>query len=178
MRKDALTTASEIILNIEKIGNQFHKEGIVTTVGYTKVHPNSMNAIPGDVTLLIDVRGKSIKPRNEVVQKIKTSIEDVTNARGIEYTLEDLGHDSPVTLDHQIAKEIENVAQNLNINYRYMFSGAGHDAMNLAKICPTAMIFVPCRDGISHSPLETTEPQQIKKGIQVLIDTVIEISKS
>nr|WP_315295934.1 M20 family metallo-hydrolase [Mammaliicoccus lentus] len=178
MRKDALTTASEIILNIEKIGNQFHKEGIVTTVGYTKVHPNSMNAIPGDVTLLIDVRGKSIEPRNEVVQKIKTSIEDVTNARGIEYTLEDLGHDSPVTLDHQIAKEIENVAQGLNISYRYMFSGAGHDAMNLAKICPTAMIFVPCRDGISHSPLERTEPQQIEKGIQVLIDTVIEISKS
>lgn len=59
-----------------------------------------------------------------------------------------------------------------------MFSGAGHDSMNMALICPTSMLFIPCKDGISHSPKESVEPEEIEKGIQTLIDTVIEVAKA
>lgn len=177
MRRDALTAASEVILAVENIGQQFHKEGVVATVGYANVHPNTMNAIPGDVTLLIDVRGKTTRPREQVVSEIQKKISEITTRRGIEYKLLDLGQEEPVALNQQIAKIIESSASLLNISHRYMFSGAGHDAMNLAKICPTSMIFIPCKDGISHSPLESTTIEQIEKGTQVLIDTVLQVSK-
>lgn len=177
MRIDALTTSAEIILKIEEIGRAYHDKGIVTTVGYADVYPNTMNAIPGEVTLLIDIRGKNEAVREQVVDEITSYIERITDHRNAHYELEDLGQDAPRSFNHKIAKINEDNCQQLGYTYNYMYSGAGHDAMIIAPICPTSMIFIPCKEGISHSPKESVTADQIEKGINLLIQTTIELAK-
>lgn len=178
MRADALTTAAEIILKIEALGQAYHDKGIVTTVGYAQVYPNTMNAIPGEVTLLIDIRGKDKTIREQVVSEMYQSIDAITKHRRSNYHIEDLGQDTPRSFNKTIAQISEEKCQHLNYNYRYMYSGAGHDAMNFAPICPTSMIFIPCKDGISHSPKESVTYEQVEKGVNLLIHTTIELAKS
>ncbi len=177
MRTDALTTAAEVILKIEALGQAYHDKGIVTTVGYANVYPNTMNAIPGEVTLLIDIRGKDEDIREKVVEEMKTHIKTITTKRQADYELEDLGQDQPRQFNQAIAKISEDGCKALAYQYRYMYSGAGHDAMNFAPICPTSMIFIPCKNGISHSPKESVTDSQIEKGINVMIATTIELAK-
>lgn len=177
MRIDALTTSAEIILKIEEIGRAYHDKGIVTTVGYADVYPNTMNAIPGEVTLLIDIRGKNEAVREQVVDEITSYIERITDHRNAHYELEDLGQDAPRSFNHKIAQINEDNCQQLGYTYNYMYSGAGHDAMIIALVCPTSMIFIPCKEGISHSPKESVTADQIEKGINLLIQTTIELAK-
>lgn len=177
MRIDALTTSAEIILKIEEIGRAYHDKGIVTTVGYADVYPNTMNAIPGEVTLLIDIRGKNEAVREQVVDEITSHIERITDHRNAHSELEDLGQDAPRSFNHKIAQINEDNCQQLGYTYNYMYSGAGHDAMIIAPICPTSMIFIPCKEGISHSPKESVTADQIEKGINLLIQTTIELAK-
>ncbi|EZX16072.1 hypothetical protein V070_02541 [Staphylococcus aureus C0673] len=177
MRIDALTTSAEIILKIEEIGRAYHDKGIVTTVGYANVYPNTMNAIPGEVTLLIDIRGKNEAVREQVVDEITSQIERITDNRNAHYELEDLGQDAPRSFNHKIAQINEDNCQQLGYTYNYMYSGAGHDAMIIALVCPTSMIFIPCKEGISHSPKESVTADQIEKGINLLIQTTIELAK-
>ena len=82
-----------------------------------------------------------------------------------------------MNLNPEIADITEDVCEGLGYSYRFMFSGAGHDAMNMALICPTSMIFIPCKDGISHSPKESVEVSEIEKGVNTLIGTTIELAK-
>ena len=176
MRIDALTTSAEIILKIEEIGRAYHDKGIVTTVGYADVYPNTMNAIPGEVTLLIDIRGKNEAVREQVVDEITSYIERITDHRNAHYELEDLGQDAR-SFNHKIAKINEDNCQQLGYTYNYMYSGAGHDAMIIAPICPTSMIFIPCKEGISHSPKRIRHSRPNRKGINLLIHTTIELAK-
>ncbi|WP_445684156.1 M20 family metallo-hydrolase [Staphylococcus sp. FSL K6-3157] len=176
MRVDALTTASEIILSVESIGQTYHDQGIVTTVGYANIYPNTMNAIPGEVTLLIDIRGKNLEVREQVVSEIRQHIQTIVNKRNASYHLDDLGQDQPRIFNKKMAQITEQSCLQSDFSFHYMYSGAGHDAMNFAPICPTSMIFIPCKKGISHSPEESITEQQIAKGIQVYIDTTIELA--
>lgn len=176
MRKDALVCGAEIVVAIETIANQFHMDGIVATVGGINVHPNTMNAIAGDVTLLVDVRGIDTDKRIQTVNMILEEVETITATRAINYNIEPLGQDHPVKLSDKIAQISEDNAKRLKLSYRHMFSGAGHDAMHLARICPTSMIFIPCKNGISHSPKEDVTKEQIENGVNLLIATTIEIA--
>ncbi|MDO5376379.1 MAG: M20 family metallo-hydrolase [Staphylococcus rostri] len=178
MRKDAMTCAAEIILQVEHIANNYHSDGIVATVGGVNVTPNTMNAVPGDVQLLIDVRGIDQDIRTTVVGEIMTQINKITSERNITVNIDSLGQDTPVVLSEKIADIIEDKAKLQKRTYHRMFSGAGHDAMNMAQLCPTSMIFIPCKDGISHSPKESVTTQQIENGISILIDTAIELASS
>lgn len=178
MRYDALTAASEIILQVEAIAQHYHKAGVVATVGHLDAFPNIMNAIPGDVTLLIDIRGKELESREQVATEVQQAISEITKRRNIQAEVKDLGQDMPVGLNAEIAQITKQVCEQHDYSYRFMFSGAGHDSMNMALICPTSMLFIPCKDGISHSPKESVEPKEIEKGIQTLIDTVIEVAKA
>lgn len=176
MRRDALAAAAEITLAIERIAFDYHQQGIVGTVGGMKIQPNTMNAIAGDVSLLVDVRGIDTDIRTTTVNKIMEAIDEITTKRDIHYEVEPLGLDHPTALSEQIATITEQHAAQLNLSSRRMFSGAGHDAMHLAKICPTSMIFIPCKDGISHNPKESVTEKQIENGIQVLIQTALTLA--
>lgn len=168
LRHDALCGASKIILGIEEIASMQEEPPVVGTVGVVEVTPGAMNVIPGAVKLGVDIRSISKAARNSVVTLVKEFIDITAEKRGLSYTIETIAQDHPVEMHPAMIREIEEAAKSVGVEYMTMPSGAGHDAMHWAEVVPTGMIFIPCRDGISHNPAEFAEMDDIVTGAAVL----------
>ena len=168
LRHDALCGASRIILGIEEIVSMQEEPPVVGTVGVVEVTPGAMNVIPGAVKLGVDIRSISKVARNAVVTLIKEFIDVIAAERGLSYIIEPIAQDYPVAMHPAMIREIEGAVKEVGIEYMTMPSGAGHDAMHWADVVPTGMIFIPCREGISHNPAEFTEMDDIVTGAEVL----------
>ena len=168
LRHDALCGASKIILGIEEIASMQEEPPVVGTVGVVEVMPGAMNVIPGAVKLGVDIRSISKVARNSVVTLVKEFIDITAEKRGLSYTIETIAQDHPVEMHPAMIREIEEAVKSVGIEYMTMPSGAGHDAMHWAEAVPTGMIFIPCRDGISHNPAEFAEMDDIVTGAVVL----------
>ena len=168
LRHDALCGASKIILGIEEIASMQEEPPVVGTVGVVEVTPGAMNVIPGAVKLGVDIRSISEVARNSVVTLVKEFIDITAGKRGLSYTIETIAQDHPVEMHPAMIREIEEAAKSVGVEYMTMPSGAGHDAMHWAEAVPTGMIFIPCRDGISHNPAEFAEMDDIVTGADVL----------
>ena len=172
LRHDALCGASKIILGIEEIASMQEEPPVVGTVGVVEVVPGAMNVIPGAVKLGVDIRSISKVARDSVVTLIKEFIDVICEKRGLLYTIEPIAQDHPVTMHPAMIREIEGAVKAVDVEYMTMPSGAGHDAMHWADVVPTGMIFIPCREGISHNPAEFADMADIITGAKVL-DTVL-----
>ena len=168
LRHDALCGASKIILGIEEIASMQEEPPVVGTVGVVEVTPGAMNVIPGAVKLGVDIRSISKVARNSVVTLVKEFIDITAEKRGLSYTIETIAQDHPVEMHPAMIREIEEAVKSVGVEYMTMPSGAGHDAMHWAEVVPTGMIFIPCRDGISHNPAEFAEMDDIITGADVL----------
>ena len=168
LRHDALCGASKIILGIEEIASMQEEPPVVGTVGVVEVTPGAMNVIPGAVKLGVDIRSISKAARNSVVTLVKEFIDITAEKRGLSYTIETIAQDYPVEMHPAMIREIEEAVKSVGVEYMTMPSGAGHDAMHWAEVVPTGMIFIPCRDGISHNPAEFAEMNDIVTGAEVL----------
>ena len=168
LRHDALCGASKIILGIEEIASMQEEPPVVGTVGVVEVTPGAMNVIPGAVKLGVDIRSISKVARNSVVTLVKEFIDITAEKRGLSYTIETIAQDQPVEMHPAMIREIEEAVKSVGVEYMTMPSGAGHDAMHWAEVVPTGMIFIPCRDGISHNPAEFAEMDDIVTGADVL----------
>ena len=168
LRHDALCGASKIILGIEEIASMQEEPPVVGTVGVVEVTPGAMNVIPGAVKLGVDIRSISKVARNSVVTLVKEFIEITAEKRGLSYTIEPIAQDHPVAMHPAMIREIEEAVKSVGVEYMTIPSGAGHDAMHWAEAVPTGMIFIPCRDGISHNPAEFAEMDDIVTGAAVL----------
>ena len=168
LRHDALCGASKIILGIEEIASMQEEPPVVGTVGIVEVTPGAMNVIPGAVKLGVDIRSISKVARNSVVTLVKEFIDITAEKRGLSYTIETIAQDHPVEMHPAMIREIEEAIKSVGVEYMTMPSGAGHDAMHWAEAVPTGMIFIPCRDGISHNPAEFAEMDDIVTGAEVL----------
>ncbi len=168
LRHDALCGASKIILGIEEIASMQEELPVVGTVGVVEVMPGAMNVIPGAVKLGVDIRSISKVARNSVVTLVKEFIDITAEKRGLSYTIETIAQDHPVEMHPAMIREIEEAIKSVGVEYMTMPSGAGHDAMHWAEAIPTGMIFIPCRDGISHNPAEFAEMDDIVTGAEVL----------
>ena len=168
LRHDALCGASKIILGIEEIASMQEAPPVVGTVGVVEVTPGAMNVIPGSVKLGVDIRSISKVARNSVVILVKEFIDITAEKRGLSYTIEPIAQDHPVEMDPSMIREIEEAVKSVGVEYMTMPSGAGHDGMHWAEAVPTGMIFIPCRDGISHNPAEFAEMDDIVTGAVVL----------
>ena len=168
LRHDALCGASKIILGIEEIASMQEEPPVVGTVGVVEVTPGAMNVIPGAVKLGVDIRSISKVARNSVVTLVKEFIDITAGKRGLSYTIETIAQDHPVEMHPAMIREIEEAVKSVGVEYITMPSGAGHDAMHWAEVVPTGMIFIPCRDGISHNPAEFAEMDDIVTGADVL----------
>ncbi len=176
-RKDALTSAAELILAIEDIAIQHSDEGTVGTVGLLKVEPGAMNVVPGLVTMWVDIRGVDYESISDTLAEFKDEVARIADERDILIVVDVLSSDRPVTLDDHVVDVVEHACRTAGVNYRRMNSGAGHDAMNMAAIAPTGMIFIPCKQGISHNPEESATVDDIYAGIQVLTETLYNLAK-
>lgn len=167
LRHDALCGAAKIILGIEEIASMQEEPPVVGTVGVVEVTPGAMNVIPGGVKLGVDIRSISKVARNSVVTLVKEFIDITAGKRGLSYTIEPIAQDHPVAMHPAMIREIEEAVKSVGVEYMTMPSGAGHDAMHWAEAVPTGMIFIPCRDGISHNPAEFAEMDDIVTGAEL-----------
>ena len=168
LRHDALCGASKIILGIEEIASMQEEPPVVGTVGVVEVTPGAMNVIPSAVKLGVDIRSISKVARNSVVTLVKEFIDITAEKRKLSYTIETIAQDHPVEMHPAMIREIEEAVKSVGVEYMTIPSGAGHDAMHWAEVVPTGMIFIPCRDGISHNPAEFAEMDDIVTGAEVL----------
>jgi len=176
LRHDALCGSSKIILGIEEVTSMQEEPPVVGTVGIAEVVPGAMNVIPGAVKLGVDIRSISKVARDSVVFLIKELIDVIAEKRGLSYTIEPISKDHPVSMHPLMVKEIERAVTSLQLEYMIMPSGAGHDAMHWAEVAPTGMIFIPCRDGISHNSAEFAAMDDIVAGAEVLENVIKNIS--
>ena len=178
MRKDALVAASELIVAVEEICRRYshmEKGRVVGTVGAMKIEPGVINAIPGKAELAVDIRSITTDAKKRVVRLVQAQIRQIARRRKIRAEILPLREEDPVPLDKRIIRLLQECCESRNIAYEIMPSGAGHDAMQMAKVTPAGMLFIPSRRGISHSPLEWSEPEDICLGAQLLLDSIIRI---
>ncbi|WNS76562.1 Zn-dependent hydrolase [Bacillus sp. DTU_2020_1000418_1_SI_GHA_SEK_038] len=167
-RKDALLAASELTMIVEMAALAEIEFETVATVGVLDIYPSAMNVIPGIAKLKIDIRSTDIKSRYRVLNRIKDGILFIQKKRGVSVSIDWMHEEEPVLMDKNITEEIASICENLGLNYMFMPSGAGHDAMNMAKRWPASLIFIPSVDGLSHHPEEYTEQTDIEAGIKLL----------
>ncbi|MWV46473.1 allantoate deiminase [Paenibacillus sp. HJL G12] len=174
-RKDAIRTASEMVIAIM---NKTEEMGapLVATVGQMELIPNTPNVIPGQVNFTIDVRHPDGSVLDGACQQLVDTVRSIATQQGREVGIERWMNVAPIAMDSALTDAIEDICQQQELSYRRMPSGAGHDAQIFASYCRTAMVFVPSRGGISHSPLEYTEPQQLEDGVRVLTDLLYKLA--
>jgi beta-ureidopropionase / N-carbamoyl-L-amino-acid hydrolase len=178
MRRDALVAASELIVAVEEICRRYshmEKGRVVGTVGAMKIEPGVINAIPGRAELSVDIRSITGEAKKRVVRLVQARIREIARRRKIRAEILPLREEDPVSLDKRLIRLLTECCESRNIAYEIMPSGAGHDAMQMAKVTPAGMLFIPSRRGISHSPLEWSEPEDICLGAQLLLDSIIRI---
>jgi hydantoinase/carbamoylase family amidase len=178
MRKDALVAAAQLIEYVEQICRKFssmEKGRVVGTVGAMKIEPGVINAVPGRAELSIDIRSTSAQAKDKVARLVKQRGAAIALDRGIAIEVLNIRAEEPVPLDKRLLRITRQLCDEKAIDYEIMPSGAGHDAMQMAKITPAGMIFIPSRRGISHNPLEWTDPDDIALGAQLLMETMIRV---
>jgi beta-ureidopropionase / N-carbamoyl-L-amino-acid hydrolase len=179
MRKDALVASAQLIEFVEKTCRKFTsmaKGRVVGTVGAIKIEPGVINAVPGRSELAVDIRGITARSKNHVARLVKQKVEAIGRARGIDVQILPIREEHPVALDKRLLRVTRELCDQKGLDYEIMPSGAGHDAMQMAKITPAGMIFVPSTSGISHNPLEWTDPEDICLGAQLLMETIVRVA--
>ena len=172
-RHDALLGGAELSLAIEQAAIQAG-HSTVATVGNMTAKPGVMNVVPGYCELLVDIRGTHVQARDSVFELLQKEISKVSEKRGLLIELQLISKDNPIVLPENMVNQIAETAHSLGYSYEIMPSGAGHDAMHMATLCPTGMIFVPSHLGISHNPFEFTDWKDIEAGIKVLQKVILE----
>ncbi|NHF60548.1 Zn-dependent hydrolase [Flavobacteriaceae bacterium TP-CH-4] len=177
-RQDALLAAAKFIVAVNDITNSFEGRQ-VGTVGRIKAEPGAPNVIPGKVVTSLEIRDLSSEVIEEVFQAIKKKGEEIADASHVKIEFRPLDTTAdPALTDPSIQEEIKKAAEKLGLSTNQMPSGAGHDAQDMATIAPTGMIFVPSKGGISHSPKEYTSPEDMAKGANVLLYTLLALDKT
>ncbi|HWL69974.1 MAG TPA: Zn-dependent hydrolase [Geminicoccus sp.] len=168
LRQDAGHAAARIVTGLRALA----EGGTVATVGSLRLEPDAINVIPGAAVLTVDLRDPDEGRLAAAEAALSGLVAEVAAAEGVAITTERLARFQPVRFDPALVARIEQAAAKRGLPVRRMTSGAGHDAQMLARICPSAMIFVPSRDGISHNPAEYTAPEALVAGAEVLLDVV------
>lgn len=173
-RQDALIGAAEITIELEKEARREMEHGTVATVGDIEIAPGAMNVVPGETHLKVDIRSISRASKDRVVQFLDTFLDHLREKRHLHIDCTLLSDETPVRMDAGVIDTFENACREKKIGFIRMPSGAGHDTMNMAALCPVGMIFVPSTGGISHHPDEHTDLPQIITGIEVLEAAVLD----
>ena len=170
-RKDTVECYARIVTqHIEKaklIGNP-----LVLTFGHVSVSPNTVNVVAGETEFSIDCRHTDQKVLDKFTDEMEENMRNIAIDMGIEIEIDNWMNESPVLMSSEIVDTIEEVCEHDSLNYQVMHSGAGHDSQIFAQYVPTAMIFVPSVNGVSHNPEEFTKTEDIIPGIQALAGTM------
>ncbi|MEN1967437.1 allantoate deiminase [Lentibacillus sp. N15] len=173
-RKDAMNAASRMIAQINDMAVA-EGDPLVATVGKMILEPNTVNVVPGKATFTMDIRHTQKDALVHFTNKVEEKLREIAERVGVELDIDMWMDADPVPMDPKIVKVIQEQCDQNNLDYKMMHSGAGHDSQVIAPVIPTAMIFVPSRNGISHSPNEYTSPEHLAEGVRALIGALYEL---
>lgn len=176
LRRDAGHAAAAVAVFMRELAREMGGSQ-VATVGKIDLHPNLINVIAARATLTVDLRNTDEGLLRQAEQRLAEFLRQLARQEGLEVASRVLARFEPVRFDDGVAARIEAAAGRLGVPTRRMTSGAGHDAQMLARVCPTAMIFVPSVHGISHNPAEFTEPADLVLGADVLLQTLLDLAR-
>ena len=168
----AMATSAFVRQLVETIGGDQ-----VGTVGRLEIQPNLVNVVPNKTQFTVDLRNTDSKRLTQAEEELAAFVEKTAQSEGVSFSHRSLARFEPVTFNPEIVDVIEHCADALGYSHMRMPSGAGHDAQMLARVCPTAMIFVPSAGGISHNVEEYTAPEQLYAGVEVLLHTLLELAE-
>jgi beta-ureidopropionase / N-carbamoyl-L-amino-acid hydrolase len=168
LRRDALLVAADLIRAVNQIAKNHAPHGR-GTVGCADVHPNSRNVIPGRVKLTVDLRA----PDDQALSAMDRALRDACAQTALPVTVDEVVYFAPQPFDTTLVASIKEGAQALGLSSMDVVSGAGHDAVYLARVAPAAMIFVPCKDGISHNEIEDARTEHLEAGCNVLLQAML-----
>jgi beta-ureidopropionase / N-carbamoyl-L-amino-acid hydrolase len=176
-RHDALPGAAELVLAVERLArDRAGEDGFVGTVGQLAVTPNAANVVPGEVTATVELRAPGDESLDAVQRELEARIGEVASERGLALRFSEASRTPPVELDHDLRAMLAQAADAAGVQALQMVSGGGHDAGHVAAIAPAAMVFVPCREGLSHAPGESADPDDIAVGAQLMLQVVRELA--
>jgi N-carbamoyl-L-amino-acid hydrolase len=171
-RRDALLAGAEIALAVEQAALTSGSPDTVATTGVFRIEPGAVNSVPCHATLEIDLRDTQLASRDAALIKIETAAAEICRHRAIGLQLERVNVDAPAICDAALVQLVADICVELKTPFTKMISRAYHDSLFMARICPTTMIFIPCRGGVSHRPDEYSSPGQICDGVAVLAETL------
>jgi hydantoinase/carbamoylase family amidase len=177
LRCDAMTAAAEIVLLAESVANDSRHRGTRATVGKIEAAPGSITTIAGTVRLYVDVRDVDSDRQRGTAAEIVERARALCAARGVRLSATTLADASPVILPRRIRDAVADSCEALRVGYRVLPSGASHDAQMINHVVPTGMVFVPSRDGVSHSPDEWTSARELAVGTDVLAATLLALDR-
>ncbi len=148
----------------------------VGTVGRLELHPNLVNVVPASATFTVDIRNTDEAILKQAEQRFAEFLATTAEAEGCTVETKELARFEPVIFDDRVIDMVRSTAEELGHSVKQMPSGAGHDAQMLARVCPTAMVFTPSRDGISHNPAEYTSPSDLEAGANVMLQVMMKLA--
>ncbi|MCL2601195.1 MAG: M20 family metallo-hydrolase [Treponema sp.] len=170
LRKDSLVGAAELIVALEAFGRAELANSSVATTGIVRNTPNVFNVVPGETMLGLDIRGIDKASRARVLNETEQKARNIAAERGLKCEITRVSESDPVMLDPALQKSLLQTAEKLGIPALVMPSGAGHDAMFFTELCPVGMVFIPCKEGISHNKEEHAKIEDIVTGCNVLFE--------
>lgn len=176
MRQDALVAAAQVVLAVRNIALRMPSQP-VATVGYLEVSPNAVNIIPGKVELSVDIRDLSQACLDEMVKQLSQEVQAIATDTNTQIALAPQLCVEPTLAAQKVQTTIGSVCEQLGLSYCQLPSRAGHDALEMGRITDMGMIFVPSQAGVSHSESEYTSPQQCTQGVNVLLQTLMELDQ-
>ena len=172
-RRDALVGSARMIDAVNRIGLA-HSPHACTTVGFVQVNPNSRNTIPGRVFFTVDFRHPEDAVLTEMDKELRTACAEIAGTIGLEVEVKEFWYFPPTPFDKSCVASVRKATETLGYPHMDIMSGAGHDAVYMARVAPTAMIFVPCVGGISHNEIEDAKPEDLAMGCAVLLNAVLD----
>jgi N-carbamoyl-L-amino-acid hydrolase len=172
-RRDALVGAARMIDAVNRIGHM-HSPFACATVGFVQVGPNSRNTIPGRVFFTIDFRHPEDAVLTEMDKELREACEAAAATQHLDAEVKEFWYFPPTPFDPDLVSAVREAAAAQGYPHQNIVSGAGHDAVYMARVAPTAMIFVPCVGGISHNEIEDARPDDLTAGCNVLLNAVLE----
>ncbi|MFL6573125.1 MAG: Zn-dependent hydrolase [Burkholderiales bacterium] len=177
LRKDAMLAAAQLTLEVNRIATRF-PDSARGTVGHMQVKPNSRNVVPGEVRMTVDLRNARDATLSSMRKELETQASAIAQERRVSIEVKEVVYFPPSEFAPELVERVRAAAKRLGFSHRDIVSGAAHDAVYLARVAPTAMVFVPCEGGISHNEIENARPEDLAAGCSVMLEAVLDTAGS
>jgi len=176
-RKDALLAASRLVLEVNRIATTYpdYARG---TVGFMQVKPNSRNVVPGEVRMTVDLRNAKDETLSGMVSELKNRVQEIEKQTRTTIAIQQVVYFPPSVFAPDLVASVREGAKAFGFSHCDIVSGAAHDAVYMARIAPTAMVFVPCEGGISHNEIENARPEDLAAGCNVLLQAALRCAQA